>query len=162
MRLRIKANFKAERSPAKKKWDPTIKHKKEVKVLIPDVLLKGTYQDLIADVVLDPVSNGYDAVVEVMGHKVRAWGQKIKEAQDELTRKVQDLVKEMGWDVAPPSHYDSYGAKVRKISSNKSQFTIRLVKAECGEKRCPKCGKNIVETDGRCVCTGCGADGEEE
>lgn len=86
---------------AKPKWSPDIKHKTDTMVVIPDVPLRGSYQDLIATISLDPISRGYEAVVDVMGFKVKAWGLKIVEAKNELIKKVQELVKEMGWDVSP-------------------------------------------------------------
>lgn len=85
----------------KPSYAPDVKHVKETKVLLPDVLIKGTYHDLVADISLDPISQGYDAVVEVMGYKVKAWGLKIKEAKEELAIKVNSLITEMGWDKVP-------------------------------------------------------------
>jgi hypothetical protein len=100
MKLHIKAKYVAK-SPRKPKWDPSIKHKKETKVLLPDIQIRGIYQDLVADVVLDPTSGGYDAIVEIMGTKVKGWGLKIKDAQRALIENVEALSKELGWDKAP-------------------------------------------------------------
>jgi hypothetical protein len=98
MKLHLKAALPRVRKP---KWAPDIKVVKQTKVLLPDIQIRGVYQDLIADVMLDPISQGYEAVVEIMGTVVKAWGLRIKEAQDELIEKVRQLCREMGWDIAP-------------------------------------------------------------
>ena len=105
---------RAPGSPKKRKpkWDPTIKHKKEEKVLLPDIQIRGIYHDLVADVVLDPVSGGYDAVVEIMGTKVRAWGLKIDSVKKELITKVRNLSEELGWDKAPTHESSSKGITI--------------------------------------------------
>jgi hypothetical protein len=98
MHLQLKAALPRIRKP---KWAPDIKVVKQTKVLIPDIQIRGIYQDLVADIMLDPVSQGYEAVVEIMGTVVKAWGLRIKEAQEELIEKVRQLCREMGWDLAP-------------------------------------------------------------
>lgn len=107
MRLHLTAALPRIRKP---KWAPDIKVIKETKVLLPDILIKGVSQDLVATVVLDPVSGGYDAFVEIMGTVVKAWALRIKDVQEELIQKIRELCRELGWDLAPK--YASKGSTI--------------------------------------------------
>lgn len=108
MKLRVIAKYKAGRKP---KWSPDIKHKKETKVVLPDIQIKGIYQDLVADIILDPMSGGYEAIVEIMGTIVKAWALKINDARKYLIEKVKELIAEMGWDKTPKYARQSFVMK---------------------------------------------------
>jgi hypothetical protein len=95
------ARITGERKPRKPKWDPTIKHKTETFVSIPNIPIKGIDQDLVAKLEWDPISQGWEGQVDVMDTTVKAWGLKPKELQKSLLEKVLNLVHDMGWDVEP-------------------------------------------------------------
>lgn len=138
----------------KKKWDPSIEHKKETTVPLPPLELEGKeVRGLVADCILDPISNGYNAFIEIMGYKLSGWGLRPIDAGADLVKKVLEFFNEPDkdeWEVRS----SSYLAKTGKFHIQ----IARKAPKDCERKRCPRCGKNLVETDGRCICTGCGLE----